>query len=596
MTDLAKEFDNHFWSARGYLAVPTNKKGSNGKVKFDYRAIPGDINKKHWEDHFNTENGLTPSPIFKKNMCYWGALDIDVYNLDEKKKYEICNKCKELYLIPTRSKSGGLQLYAFASDEVPTRLMKGRLIHARNALELDPKTEIFPKQLEVNGKDYGNGITIPYRGYEKNSDSISTYGLNAHMGKLYQLGPEPFIAQVEKNSKSLEYHQQFKILDKTGSEKKIFGPGEIKYSKSQIIKKIKEKAEHPRGGTFDNWILDYVAKSVVGLMTDDFIHLILEPLWKFKNDQSQDQEEYFNNKITNVRKHFGIEDPTISREKFFKNVVYIKQKDKFFDLSTNEEYSVKAIDFSYARFFDKSPSLYLKRYASRLVVEDWIYNPKEFDPENRILTYNNKLYLNSYSPNDLEPEQGDTSLLHELLDHYFQGQDQYKDHFLNWWAYQLQYPGEKIRHAIILHSTHFQTGKGSIWLAMKKTFGIQNAKEIDVQQAVDKGKSYLTNSQVVMIDEIQSAGKQDKKIELLNNLKRIITEENISSRQLYIDYKVVYSCTNYILLTNHKNALSLPPSEVRYWVYMCEKKRKETDFYKRYHKWLENGGAKNILF
>ncbi len=131
---------------------------------------------------------------------------------------------------------------------------------------------------------------------------------------------------------------------------------------------------------------------------------------------------------------------------------------------------------------------------------------------------------------------------------------------------------------------------------MKLTFGIQNAKEIDVQQAVDKGKGYLTNSQIVMIDEIQSAGKMDKKIELLNNLKRLITEENISSRQLYIDYKIVYSCTNYILLTNHKNALSLPPSEVRYWVYMCEKQRKDNDFYKRYHKWLDDGGAKAILF
>ena len=206
-----------------------------------------------------------------------------------------------------------------------------------------------------------------------------------------------------------------------------------------------------------------------------------------------------------------------------------------------------------------------------------------------------KLYLNSYSPNELPPEPGDTSLLHKLLDHYFQGQTQYKDHFLTWWAYQIQNPGEKIRHAIILHSTHFQTGKGSIWRAMKLTFGIQNAKEIDVQQAVDKGKSYLTNSQVVMIDEIQSAGKMDKKIELLNNLKRIITEENISSRQLYIDYKIIYSCTNYILLTNHKNALSLPPGEVRYWVYMCEKKRMEDKFYKEYHKWLDAGGAKAIL-
>ena len=29
---------------------------------------------------------------------------------------------------------------------------------------------------------------------------------------------------------------------------------------------------------------------------------------------------------------------------------------------------------------------------------------------------------------------------------------------------------------------------------------------------------------------------------------------------------------------------------------MCERKRKDNDFYKRYHKWLDNGGAKAILF
>lgn len=600
--DLAKQFDNHFWSAKGYVAKPTNQKSANGKVKFNYIAIQGDVSIDHWLAHFDSEVGLTPSPIFKKDQCYWGALDVDIYNLDEKKIIKICEKCKELFLVPTRSKSGGMQLYAFANDETPTRLMKGRLIHARNSLELDPKTEIFPKQLEVNGNSYGNGITIPYRSYSKDPAKVATYGLSIYHGKIVPLKPEQFIQLIEQNSKDLQYHKQFKILDKTGSEKKNFEPGELKLSKTEIIKKIREIKTHPKGGTFDNWILEYVSKAVVALQTDADILFALEPLWEFADRdqqdlyQGQEKSEYFDKKITNVRKYFDIEDPEISREKFYKNIVYIKQKDKYFDLSTNEEYSDKAINFTYAKFFDKSPTLYLKRNPQRIAVEDWIYNPKEYDADNRILKYNNKLYLNSYSPNDLEPEQGDTSLLHELLDHYFQGQDQYKDHFLNWWAYQLQNPGEKIRHAIILHSTHFQTGKGSIWLAMKKTFGIQNAKEIDVQQAVDKGKSYLTNSQLVMIDEIQSAGKMDKKVELLNNLKRIITEENISSRQLYIDYKIIYSCTNYILLTNHKNALSLPPGEVRYWVYMCERKRKDNDFYKRYHKWLENGGAKAILF
>ena len=197
MTDLAKEFDNHFWSARGYLAVPTNKKGSNDKVKFDYRAIPGDINKKHWEDHFKTENGLTPSPIIKNNMCYWGAVDDDRYDLEQKEIIKLVEKAKELNLVPSRSKSGGLQFYAFASVEVPTRLMRGRLIKARNILNLPKETELFPKQLEVTeDKPMGNGITIPYRGYNKDPTKIKTYGLKCLYGEsLYQLNPEQFVAQ-----------------------------------------------------------------------------------------------------------------------------------------------------------------------------------------------------------------------------------------------------------------------------------------------------------------------------------------------------------------------------------------------------------------
>ena len=181
------------------------------------------------------------------------------------------------------------------------------------------------------------------------------------------------------------------------------------------------------------------------------------------------------------------------------------------------------------------------------------------------------------------------------MDHIFNDQSRYKEHFLNWLSYQLQYPGEKIRHACIMVTTQFQVGKGSMWRAIKLMFGSHNAREIDVGQALDKSKGYLTNSQIVLIDEMQSAGKFDEKMALLNNLKRIITEENISSRALYIDYKIIKSCTNYLLFTNHKDALSLPPNEVRYWVYISEQSRLNDAFYADYHKWLDNGGAKAVL-
>ena len=113
-----------------------------------------------------------------------------------------------------------------------------------------------------------------------------------------------------------------------------------------------------------------------------------------------------------------------------------------------------------------------------------------------------------------------------LLDHYFNDSTKYKEHFLDWF-YMVQHPGEKIRHACILVSTQFQVGKGSIWRAIKLMFGSHNAKEIDVGQALDKSKGYLTNSQIVLIDEMQSAGKFDEKTALLNNLKELLRGEYI---------------------------------------------------------------------
>ena len=94
---------------------------------------------------------------------------------------------------------------------------------------------------------------------------------------------------------------------------------------------------------------------------------------------------------------------------------------------------------------------------------------------------------------------------------------------------------------------------------------------------------------------MESSGTFDEKKKLLNSLKRIITEGVSSSRSLYIDYKVVETCTNYILFSNIKGALALPKGEVRYWVYITDRPRKNDDFYKEIHKFIDDGGASFVL-
>ena len=602
--EVIDKFPEIFKATKGYQALPINQKGSNGKVKFTYTAITGDLKLQNYYNHFKTAGGLTPSPIIDSEYCYWGAIDVDTYDLDVKNKVDLIIKAREFDLIACESKSKGLHFYSFANAPVLARRMRGWLRYCRKQLKLSSKTEIFPKQDSVEPGDYGNGITLPYRSYNLNQETSPT-ALIVYRDKVVSITPEQFIINCKNASKStahfvnydpedLEEDVQDKVEQEIeeDNEGSILDPGTQKLSPKDIYRQIvDEKMSLDDDSYFDDMITLYVAKMIVSMKTDEEIMTMLLRL----KDTGAD-ESYYEKKIERARLKFKIEDPEIARAELLKNVIYIKQRDKFFDLTTNEEYDKSAINFTYARLFkEKSASQFIMHSARRIVVEDWVYDPKSYDPKQRLIEIEKKLYLNSYIPGDIIPEVGDITLWNMLLDHYFNDSTKYKEHFLDWLAYMVQHPGEKIRHACILVSTQFQVGKGSIWRAIKLMFGSHNAKEIDVGQALDKSKGYLTNSQIVLIDEMQSAGKFDEKTALLNNLKRIITEENISSRALYVDYKIVKSCTNYLLFTNHKDALSLPPNEVRYWVYISEQPRMNDKFYSDYHTWLDEGGAKAIL-
>lgn len=594
-----KDFQHHFYSFKGFRAIPGNIIAENGKRKFSYSAFEKDLTNQEWNNHFKTAVGLTPSPIINGNQCTWGCIDDDKYKDDLKRKLFLITKAKELKLVPCESKSGGVHLYCFAKQEVQASNMRGYLQHCLEVLKLDSGTEIFPKQNEVKEGEYGNGITLPYRAYAIEPEQ-ATKGLVLLSGKIITINPEQLIRNIKLAELPISHFLKydFKHLKENpeeviGDEGSILDPEMQKLSATEIFNKIiKEEMSIDNDSYFDDLVTLFVGKGVAGFSTDEEI---LKPLLCIQN--SGVDKAYYQTKIARSRSKLMIEDPNKSRADLLKNCIYIKQRDKFFDLTTNEEYKKEAIDFTYARLFNKkTPSTFIKNNPKRIAVEEWIYDPENYKEDKKLITQDDKLYLNSYEPSSLDAEEGNIDLWEKLLDHYFNDQMKYREHFLDWLAFQIQNPGVKIRHALILVSTQYQVGKGSMWRAIKQMFGNHNAKEIDVGQALDKSKGFLTNSQLVLIDEMQSAGKFDEKMKLLNDLKRIITEDHISSRALYIDYKIIKSCTNYLLFTNHVNALSLPNNEVRYWVYVSERARMNDQFYADYHSWLDDGGAKAILY
>lgn len=137
-------------------------------------------------------------------------------------------------------------------------------------------------------------------------------------------------------------------------------------------------------------------------------------------------------------------------------------------------------------------------------------------------------------------------------------------------------------------------GKGRLFALMKKVFGPGNTSEIEINEALDKAKGYLDN-QLVLIDELKSQDNFTENKKLVNFLKRIISEENHRSRQLYIDFKEKYSSANFILHSNELNALSLDADDPRYFVINCDVERKDEAYYERFNEFLENEGAARVL-
>lgn len=122
------------------------------------------VTEKVWERHLNGDQGVGIIPINDEGVSYFGAIDVDIYDLDLKelalKVYDL-----QLPLVPIRSKSGGCHLYMFLKEAVSSAIVQRKLREFAAALG-HGSVEVFPKQTRILTErgDAGNWINMPYFG------------------------------------------------------------------------------------------------------------------------------------------------------------------------------------------------------------------------------------------------------------------------------------------------------------------------------------------------------------------------------------------------------------------------------------------------
>jgi len=588
--DLVQNFSQVYQGGKEfYVAKKTgqqkiNKLGYKKEVYNYFKAkdandVPLEVNEEVYKKHINGQQYLTLPPINENGQCAFGALDIDVY--DKEQVDRIVNQITDnkLPLLPWITASKGLHLYLYSTELIEASLMRNALISYAVMLNLNDY-EVFPKQETAAT---GNGIKLPCF---NSSEQI----LKNHLIEIYQ------------RRQSRNFFLNFKKDDVEQSKKKNFTV-ESKVDTNdlkEIIKNIKNKKEHSRGGDVDNHIIDFISIACGSNFTD---REIIKKLSSVKDEIMQGTSaskygnisSYIKARIDNFRNKFEITDPEENQKNFLNNIVYLLDTNTYFDKIKNKIYKAEAIKIAFSKELGiKDAVKFFSDSRDRILCESFKYKPKQYNQKNCIIAVDKLLYVNKYKPHDLKAVEGDVSLFIKLVEHVIPDET-VRNFFLDFISYHYQYPGEKIRFGFILQSTEFQIGKGSIWYAIKNTLG-DNVKKVDIEESLDKAKAFLSDRQLVLIDEMKSKGDWDEREEILNKFKLFITEEEHSSRKLYVDYETIKdSCTNFMFFTNYADAIVLPQNEARYAVYLSTAKRLDDDFYSKYHQWVNSEVGKSAL-
>lgn len=204
-------------NAHGTYKVDDGVAPDGSKKKGKALTVRQPVTSALWQSHLDGERGIGIIPIREDNMCRWGAIDVDIYNLD------IVGLVKRitdagLPLVVCRSKSGGAHAMAFTKEPVQASMMQVKLRELAAGLGYG-KSEIFPKQgtVLVDKGDMGNWLNMPYFG----GANTTRYAFGPEGTSL---SPDEFLAYATSKAMTPEEFETLALApQKTKVSKKAAG-------------------------------------------------------------------------------------------------------------------------------------------------------------------------------------------------------------------------------------------------------------------------------------------------------------------------------------------------------------------------------------
>ena len=196
----------------------------------------------------------------------------------------------------------------------------------------------------------------------------------------------------------------------------------------------------------------------------------------------------------------------------------------------------------------------------------------------RIYDVNGRQFLNTYADPSTGSETTDESLLGPIFEHlrYMFPQDADYEHALDFIAWTRCKPEVRVQHALLHIAPHEGTGRGWMSQLMKALFLHRYVKSGPVLSKMSKFNDYMHESALVVFDEVHD---KSTKFDVQNQLRTMITESFLEVNLKWGAKGTMEVFPNMMFFSNHYDAISISPTDRRWWVVINDAKpRSEADY------------------
>jgi putative DNA primase/helicase len=234
--------------------------------------------------------------------------------------------------------------------------------------------------------------------------------------------------------------------------------------------------------------------------------------------------------------------------------------------------------------------------TSRMTHRSWMESPAKrivrssevgFDPAET----DQKIKCNLWGGWPTVPREGDCSTLLELL-HYLCREEPNADEVyqwvMRWLAYPIQYPGTKMKTALVFHGPQ-GSGKNMFFEAVKAIYG-EYGRVIDQSAIEDKFNDWASRKLLLIADEVVA---RQELFHIKNKLKGLVTGDTIRINPKNVGAYEEANHVNMIFLSNEVMPAVLERDDRRYMVVWTPEKM-DPAFYETVKIELDHGGIEAL--